>query len=159
MKDLMHILYVHCYPDVAGFVVGYNISWWINCWIAKSQTSKFPQLLPPKTKEADRSWKIRRIEDLYDMKGAANVGRLERLIYVFSVMIGGYDIIAGWIIMKSFTMWLESPDVDKSKKLHLYHNYVIGTGWSLTVGLFCGEIGKLISTVLSIHLGLPGNTS
>lgn len=132
-------------PKAIGFAVACLLSWYVNRGIAKSQILKFPELIPKDTQEADKEQQIGDLMEIFDLPGAALVGILERVIYIFSVMGDHYELAGGWIIMKSFTMWLESPLVKKDQKMKLYHNYIVGSALSLLAGVACGEIGNVIA--------------
>jgi hypothetical protein len=96
---------------------------------------------------------------------------MERVFYIWAVMFQQYHLIAGWIVLKAFSEWLETANIarnmrdDKDKKTQkkqsLYDIYLEGNALSLLVGLLCGSLGKWIELAYARHWGLslPAKTA
>ena len=90
---------------------------------------------------------------------ASVVGGLERSLYIFSVMADKYELIAGWLVMKSFFGWIQArrnrPTENgvklrsASDVLGTYNGFLILNLLSLFVGLSCGMTANFLIAVLS----------
>ena len=102
--------------------------------------------------------------------GAAWIGRVERVIYVFGIMFGQSGVITAVIILKAFFNWTDkflamsqdqNADIDARKQNYTdiisnYHVYLVGNLLSIIVGLFWGEVGiwafpRLIFFMMASH--------
>lgn len=81
--------------------------------------------------------------EISDLCLSATIGVIERIIYFFSAYFGIYELLAGWLVLKSFANFDRQ---DGRPFLRTYYVYLLGTGLSLLFGVggavltreFCG---------------------
>lgn len=97
----------------------------------------------------------------------AKIGNIERILYIYSVVISKYEIIGGWLILKTFWGWIgqipmgtskgassnvsDADDYDPKNRQHellTYYLYTYGNGLSLLFGILLGLIVPLFANFL-----------
>ncbi|MBV9180825.1 MAG: hypothetical protein JO356_05885 [Acidobacteria bacterium] len=111
-------------------------------------------------------------EDPLHLPEAKNIGKLERILYIWAVMFSEYHLIAGWLVLKAFFDWQagreqaegredartlkESTHTERQRneqshkrKLTVLHIYVEGNGLSLLAGLCSGAVGNFLFRLIN----------
>jgi hypothetical protein len=93
------------------------------------------------------------------------IGRLERVLYIFGVMSGHYELITGWLVMKAFFGWIKSEntadvqegvvDDGTSAVLDRFNSFLIGNLLSLLIGLACGVGGNFVVRLIESCVSGP----
>lgn len=91
----------------------------------------------------------------FDMRFAGLIGKTERILYVYSVMLNQFSLLGGWLVMKAFFGWLTKPRSNPRDGLPYYHLYLYGNALSILCGLLCGSIGDCVRTAISVHFASP----
>jgi hypothetical protein len=95
---------------------------------------------------------------------APTVGGLERVLYVYAVMSGKYEVITGWLVMKAFFGWI-GPERRRAKKgtsasdeiSNTYNGFILGTLLSLLLGLAAGLAASLTTSLINPSLATPSH--
>jgi hypothetical protein len=61
------------------------------------------------------------------------------MFYVFAVMYGKPELVTGWLVMKTFSGWVEE---DANARYTRYNGFVIGNILSLLFGLGLGVLAS-----------------
>ncbi|HWX84653.1 MAG TPA: hypothetical protein VNZ48_13720 [Xanthobacteraceae bacterium] len=93
------------------------------------------------------------------------IGGLERVLYIFGVMSGQYQLITGWLVMKAFFGWIKSEsaadvqggsvDDGTSAALDRFNSFLIGNLLSLLIGLACGVGGNFVVRLIGSCVSGP----
>ena len=78
------------------------------------------------------------------LEWAVLLGVVERVIYTSAAIIGAYEMIAGWFVLKSVVHFAEEK---RSGVLLDYYNYLVGTGVSLLFGIGGGMLVRLLMSL------------
>ena len=147
-------------PQFIGYVVACAISWFaadpIIHWRYKQL---FHQLTndPNKTgkqHEADKA----KLASILELKFGKRIGRIERLIYIYAVMLNQFTLLSAWVVLKAFYGWLEKPALakafpnDDSKHATLYYAYIYGNGLSLLTALVLAHLGFIVQNAMNLAI-------
>ena len=83
------------------------------------------------------------------------IGGLERVLYIYSTMIGHYELVAGWLIMKGFFGWTTQRDLSRADNETIfdhYYSYIWGNLVSLLIGILMGNLAMHFAKYLAEHL-------
>ena len=98
--------------------------------------------------------------DIHFRPLSGKVGTLECIIYIYSVIIGHYSIISGWLVLKSFYGWvgemqkIESTNIKYNKRLlpnkliDRYQKQIIGNAYSILLGILLGRSALFLNLCL-----------
>jgi hypothetical protein len=172
--------------QIFKYAASYNIDWaWLIAFAIASALSFFPiHWIVLKLHDRRMNREIEGNENLtgiqrkekkeallshFDLEFAGTIGKLERIVYIFSVMYGAaFAVLSGWLVMKAFTTWLEkqdpnedlppapatagtppsAPPADKATMMRIYHLYLYGNVLSLLSGLGLGALGVAVAKIL-----------
>jgi len=67
---------------------------------------------------------------------AAGVGIVERVIYTTSVVLGQYELMAIWLVLKAAVEWKS----EEKRNLSSFYVYLIGNGMSIIFGYLGGVV-------------------
>jgi hypothetical protein len=101
-------------------------------------------------------------EHLLSLSKGLEIGQLERLFYIYAVMNqGGFDLIAGIIVLKAFFGWMDTGKIrrsidasgtagesEDSEDVLLYYAYIYGNLLSLASGILLGHTATFIAKVV-----------
>lgn len=103
---------------------------------------------------------------------AAQVGALERTLYILAVMLGRYELVVGWLVLKAFFGWRRKPKGTADPRTRLNVNLVLnilsvllGLAFGLAANYVASRIGSSVApqagvlarTVPSAFAATPSN--
>jgi uncharacterized protein YggT (Ycf19 family) len=125
---------------IIGLLIASLLCWFSNKRVVKPLYEFVIKLYGPHT-----------IEDERLTEASALIGRLEGIIYIYSVMMASYDLALAWIILKAFHEWTSSSKEPNTPQRVLldYYLYLAGNAISLFHGVFWGGVGLLVEHALA----------
>ena len=132
--------------NIAVFVLACALAWYPGNWLIWFSWKRFAWY-------ASRFGKVPIGEP---RQLARTIGGLERILYIFSVMVGHLEILAGWLIMKAFFGWIKDGNSEPSaadEPMVNYYGFLQGNLSSLLLGLGVGEGAKATSDWLLCRFG------
>jgi len=144
-----------------GFALANLVSWvWADDLIQDLYRRRFRELTesnPDQTLRAAQAkgelWRTK-----LDLDFGKRIGRIERIFYIYSVMLGQFSLLSAWVILKAFYGWIQKPGVAQSgapeedKEITTFYAYVYGYALSLLAALVLAHAGLLISSVARFWL-------
>ncbi len=119
-----------------GFAVASLLSWlWADGAIQALYTRRFMELTegnPDQTLRAAQAkselWRAK-----LDLDFGKRIGRIPRIFYIDSVMLGQFSLLSAWVILKAFHGWIQKPGVaqsapDGDKEITTFYACVLGQG-------------------------------
>lgn len=85
-----------------------------------------------------------------DLEFGKQIGRIERVFYIYAVMFTQFSLLSAWVILKAFYGWIQKPSVAQSAapeedKITTFYAYIYGNALSLILALTLGHFGLLVS--------------
>ena len=92
--------------------------------------------------------------DKLDLDFGRRIGRIERIFYIYAVMLNQFTLLSAWVILKAFYGWIQKPAVSQSsaseedKDITTFYAYVYGNALSILTGIICGHVGLVVQEYL-----------
>jgi hypothetical protein len=92
--------------------------------------------------------------DKLDLEFGRRIGRIERVFYIYAVMLNQFTLLSAWVILKAFYGWIQKPEVsqstasEKDKDITTFYAYVYGNALSILTGIVCGHAGLIVQEFL-----------
>jgi hypothetical protein len=97
-----------------------------------------------------------------DLEFGKRIGRIERIFYIYAVMLNQFALLSAWVILKAFYGWIQKPTVAQStateedKDITTFYAYVYGNALSILAGIICGHAGVVVAHLLNRSLESSG---
>jgi len=128
---------------IISFIVVNLISW---LWAADAIQSMYHR----RFKEKNKEWHSK-----LDLNFGKQIGRLERIFYIYSVMFGQFSLLNAWVILKAFFGWTQKTIIyskmrKKEKEITIFYSYLYGNALSLLAGLSLAHFGLFLYRVIEL---------
>lgn len=106
------------------------------------------------SREADARSDAFAWRDKLDLDFGRRIGRIERVFYIYAVMLNQFTLLSAWVILKAFYGWIQKPEVSQStaseedKDITTFYAYVYGNALSILTGIVCGHAGLIVQEFL-----------
>jgi hypothetical protein len=160
MLDLIESVGINI-GTLGGFAVAVIISWvagdHIILMLYKRRFKEIVQGNPDQTLR-DAEARSEAWRNKLDLEFGKRIGRIERIFYIYAVMLNQFTLLSAWVILKAFYGWIQKPTVAQStateedKDITTFYAYVYGNALSILAGIICGHAGVVVSHLLKRSL-------
>lgn len=142
-----------------GFLVANLLSWLVADYlIQKLYRIRFAEIVGsnPDQTMRDAQAKSEGWRNKLDLDFGKRIGRIERVFYIYAVMLGQFTLLSAWVIMKAFYGWIQRPSVasstavEEDKEITTFYAYIYGNALSLLAALMLAHIGLLIANASKV---------
>lgn len=149
------------FGTLIGFLVANLVSWMAADYlIQKLYKRRFSEIVEtnPDQTLRDAQAKSEAWRNKLDLEFGRRIGRIERVFYIYAVMLGQFSLLSAWVIMKAFYGWIQKPNVaqsaapDEDKEITTYYAYIYGNALSLLAALTLGHFGVLVANAWNAWL-------
>lgn len=137
-----------------GFLVANLVSWVVaDRLIQRLYKKRFSEIVESNRDQTlqDADAKSEAWRTKLDLEFGKRIGRIERVFYIYAVMLGQFSLLSAWVILKAFYGWIQKPDVaqlavsDEDKEITTFYAYIYGNALSLLAALILGHFGLLVA--------------
>lgn len=146
-------------PQLIAYLLVCMVSWWCVDGFIAGRCTAFNRTLvdDPSRTGVDNDARRALLEELSVLKHGKAIGQIERLFYIYAIMLNQFTLLSAWIIMKAFFGWIEKPGLtealrdDERMNVKVYYSYIYGNALSLLVSVALAHVGFMIWATLEKH--------